>query len=213
MTKKSTSILIFFIVLLVLFCAVFLLKQVNNPTKQLSEQEARQAVLDEYPGTVLSMDLQDGIYLTRLETSQGLYELKLAAATGEIASIVQLESTATAEPSPVPTPAGTEPPAVPATPSPSASPATPPAASARPPAASTAPTAKQWITEKQAVYIALQEVPGELDDVDFENGPAGSYYLIEVNHSDGREAVVQVNAVSGAVMSIAWEKKDDDDNS
>ncbi|WP_322905844.1 PepSY domain-containing protein [Paenibacillus sp. SGZ-1009] len=70
------------------------------------------------------------------------------------------------------------------------------------------------ITEKQAEQIALAQVNGEVDDVKFKHsGKTGQqYYLVEIDTPHDREAVVQINAISGAVMSVTWDDEDDSDD-
>ncbi len=70
------------------------------------------------------------------------------------------------------------------------------------------------LTEKQAEQIALRQVKGEVDDVKFKHsGKTGQqYYLVEIDTSDDREATVQINGVSGAVMSVTWDDEDDSDD-
>ncbi|MFD1888059.1 PepSY domain-containing protein [Paenibacillus wenxiniae] len=69
------------------------------------------------------------------------------------------------------------------------------------------------ITEKQAEQIAIGQVKGEVDDVKFKHsGKTGQqYYLVEMDTPDDREAVVQINAISGAVMSVTWDDEEDSD--
>jgi len=61
------------------------------------------------------------------------------------------------------------------------------------------------LTEQQAVEIALSEVSGEVDDVDLEQSEDGLYFIIEIETPDDREANVQINAISGKIMSTTWD--------
>ncbi|WP_405107305.1 PepSY domain-containing protein [Paenibacillus sp. FSL K6-1217] len=161
----------------------------------LSQDQAEQAVLSEYAGKVDSLKLQAGAYVAELQTEQGRYELKLDGVTGEILSIVLLKHAD--EPAVQPTSA--------ASPAPSGG-----AAPTRSPAPT--PAAQSLVSEEEAVRLALLEVPGELDDVDTGIDAAGAFYLVEIHTSDGREAVVQVNAISGKIMSVTWEEPDGEDS-
>lgn len=167
----------------------------NDSEPLLSRDQAELAVLSEYAGKVDSLKLQAGAYIAVLQTEQGRYELKLDGVTGEILSIVLLKRTD--EPAVQPTSAATPAPSggADATPSPAPSPA-----------------AQSVISEAEAVRLALLEVPGELDDVDTGIDAAGAFYLVEIHTSDGREAVVQVNAISGHIMSVTWEEPDGEDS-
>ncbi|EON73673.1 PepSY domain-containing protein [Lysinibacillus sphaericus] len=61
------------------------------------------------------------------------------------------------------------------------------------------------ISEQQAIQIALQQLNGEVDSVDFEETKDGGYYLVEIE-TDKDEAVFQIHGVSGKVMSVTWDK-------
>lgn len=60
------------------------------------------------------------------------------------------------------------------------------------------------ITEQQAVQIALEQLKGEVDSVDFEETSEGGYYLVEIETQDD-EATFQIHAVSGKVLSVTWD--------
>lgn len=69
------------------------------------------------------------------------------------------------------------------------------------------------LTASEAGQIAVQQVNGSVDDIDFETQNGLSYYLVEVKTADRREATVQIQAITGEVMSVTWDdrKKSDDD--
>ncbi|MDW0108514.1 PepSY domain-containing protein [Sporosarcina aquimarina] len=64
------------------------------------------------------------------------------------------------------------------------------------------------ISEQRAVQIALGQLNGEVDDVDFVKTSEGGYYLveIEIDVDDGPdEATYQIHAISGKIMSVTWD--------
>ncbi|ARI76339.1 PepSY domain-containing protein [Halobacillus mangrovi] len=61
------------------------------------------------------------------------------------------------------------------------------------------------ITEEQAREVALERVSGNVDDIDYESSDDGAYFLVEIEREDGNEATVQVNAITGEVMSVSWD--------
>ncbi|WP_338541043.1 PepSY domain-containing protein [Paenibacillus tundrae] len=68
----------------------------------------------------------------------------------------------------------------------------------------------QFLSEKQAEQKALARVPGEVDDIELRGTNSGNpYYLVEIDLEDGREAIVQVNAISGAIRSVTWDEDED----
>lgn len=165
--------------LLLVFTALRIFGDDSAPL--LTAEQAKQAVMNEYSGTVERMDLRSSKYIAELRTDQGRYELELDGTTGAIDSIVLLEPAASA--------------AVPSTPQPSS------AASPSP-----SPSALGAVSEDEAVRLALQEVPGEADDVETEINESGAFYLVEVKTPDGRDALVQVDAISGSIRSVTWEE-------
>lgn len=62
------------------------------------------------------------------------------------------------------------------------------------------------LNEEEASKIALAEIPGIVDDVDLRDTDSGiPYYLIDIELKDGREATVEINAISGAIRSVTWD--------
>ncbi|WP_225942062.1 PepSY domain-containing protein [Sporosarcina limicola] len=60
------------------------------------------------------------------------------------------------------------------------------------------------ITKKQAIKIAHKKLKGEVEYVTFKKTDDGGYYLIEID-GDHDEAVFQIHAISGKVLSIIWD--------
>lgn len=72
-------------------------------------------------------------------------------------------------------------------------------------------TKSRLLTEDEAAKLALAEIPGEVDDVEL-RGADGStpYYLVEIDLADGREATVEVQAISGAIRTVTWDDDEPD---
>lgn len=184
--NKYTYLLILAVILIAAYAGYRLFAEESAP--RLTPEQAEAAVLQAYPGSVETLALHSGQYVAELKTDQGRYELKLDSSSGEIVSIVLLESTATAAPAAEPTPQ----------PSPPVEDNT------------ASPTAGRLVSEEEAVELALQAVPGEADDVDTEIDGTGVFYLVEIKTADDREAVVQVDAISGSILSVTWEDHEDE---
>lgn len=60
------------------------------------------------------------------------------------------------------------------------------------------------LTEQQAIELALQEVNGKLDSVDFEKTTDGGNYFIEIEQGD-EEIIVQIHAITGKILSIQFD--------
>lgn len=63
------------------------------------------------------------------------------------------------------------------------------------------------ISKHKAIQIALKELKGEVDSVDYKETADGGYYEIEIE-SDKDEAVILIHGVTGEVLSI---ERDEDD--
>lgn len=63
------------------------------------------------------------------------------------------------------------------------------------------------LTEDQARQMALKQVNGTIDELHFETRGDVSYYLVKVKTSDDQEAIVQIHAITGAVMSVGWDDR------
>ncbi|VEF48209.1 peptidase propeptide and ypeb domain-containing protein [Bacillus freudenreichii] len=61
------------------------------------------------------------------------------------------------------------------------------------------------ITAKEAVKIALKQVNGKVDEVDLEESGGLSYYMVEIELDNDKEATVQINAITGEVLSVTWD--------
>lgn len=78
----------------------------------------------------------------------------------------------------------------------------------KPPVNKPAPQKTVLLTEQQAIQIALRQLNGEVDDVDFVKTSEGGYYLveIEIDVDEGPdEATYQIHAISGKIMSVTWD--------
>lgn len=62
------------------------------------------------------------------------------------------------------------------------------------------------LTEEEAEQIALQHVPGQVDDVDSVNNNGIVYYLVEVEVDEEKEAIVEINSITGEVKSVTWDE-------
>ncbi|MGG1674510.1 PepSY domain-containing protein [Neobacillus sp. NRS-1170] len=70
------------------------------------------------------------------------------------------------------------------------------------------------LTESEAGQIAITQVKGIVDHIWLETKGDVTYYLIKVKSQNGQEAVVQVHAITGKVLSVTWDdrKKEDENN-
>ena len=72
--------------------------------------------------------------------------------------------------------------------------------------------APKKLTEDQAITAALKEVPGKVDNLEAKNVNGITYYLVEIEANDGREATVEINAITGKINTLTWDDDEDDDD-
>ncbi|WP_052476505.1 PepSY domain-containing protein [Cohnella kolymensis] len=64
------------------------------------------------------------------------------------------------------------------------------------------------LTAADASLLAAKQVKGTVKDVDLRQTKAGAYYLVEIRGGKEKKAVVQINAITGAIMSVTWDDHD-----
>lgn len=211
-----------------LFIMLLAFKPWEGQARTLTEDAIKRTLLAQYPGKVNESIKKGNRYRLELETEQGIYEIEVSANDGEVLALHQLKSLGNnnevSQPSPTAvtptaTPKPTEPAATnnpeEASPSPTPKPTHKPTAS---PVATAKPSSKpsnqtKLLDEKKAGKLAAAHVKGKVKDIDFKKSKNGtSYYLVEVDVKKRGDAIVQVNAISGAIMSVVWEDEDDDDD-
>lgn len=65
-------------------------------------------------------------------------------------------------------------------------------------------TQSKMLTDEEAINIAQQQLKGEVDSLSYRSTSDGGYYLIEIDNGP-REAVFQIHALSGEVLSVTWD--------
>jgi uncharacterized membrane protein YkoI len=159
-----------------------------SSAEPLTEAEAAKKVRELYPGKIVEVSRRNGRYLITIELDDtGTYEVEIDGVTGEIEGMKRTKKQGGSQPEHKP-----EQPSQPETPTeapeksePGGKPAT-------------------IITEKEAASIALSRVNGEIDEIELEVSGGISYYLVELE-TDEDDATIQINAISGEVMSITWD--------
>ncbi|KIL43267.1 PepSY domain-containing protein [Jeotgalibacillus campisalis] len=144
----------------------------------VSAEEVQDKVEQQYKGEITAIERAGDRYLVSMTLETGSYELEVAQEDGTVIRMERLSKGAPEEE---------------------------PATSDDPQSESEEQEPNQPITRDQAVEIALKQVEGTVDDVDYENDEEGSYFLIEIERSDELEATVQVNAITGEIMSVSWD--------
>lgn len=77
------------------------------------------------------------------------------------------------------------------------------------PASEEAPASQVSISKEEAIEIAFTQLRGDVESFEFENTSDGGFYLIEIEQDnddgDDYEAIIQVHAITGEVMSVKWD--------
>lgn len=190
----------------------------------LDKKEVLSSVLRLYPGEVTKAELAGRVYRIGLTMETGDYLLEVDATDSSVLSIARNGKAAVSpapnagrdpgtsampssslQPGPTPTPVASDP-----SPGETDKPTVtdPPDAH---PTGTTKPTTKPPALPgpEEAAGIALRHVAGTVEEVNLDGN---HNYLVEIETGDGKEAVVQINRISGALMSVTWDDDDQEDD-
>lgn len=192
------------------------IKELMTP-QQLSVDDIREQIKTSYDGEMLSLVEKSNYYIASFKKGQSIFEVTVDDEHGQFSNLTLVQKLN--EPPTVATDetlnksknetvtepdkeAVTEPPKETATDTPNEQKTeTPKKPTPKPTAPKQPPTV---ITEQQAIKIALKEVAGELDSIDFNQTTDGGLYEIEIEQNDD-EVLVLVHAITGEILSIKYE--------
>lgn len=220
--KKSRKFLLpFSLVLLLVVAGMFYMKSIVSHADTIPSDSIKNQLETMYNGEVNNLLLHDNIYGATLTREGSVYAVRVDGATGKVLSMILKEpstelvskqkeaaevakkdESSVGKPEEVPTQSAPEKPKPQPKPKPQEKP------QPKPPVNKPAPQKTVLLTEQQAIQIALRQLNGEVDDVDFVKTLEGGYYLveIEIDVDDGPdEATYQIHAISGKVMSVTWD--------
>lgn len=176
----------------------------TGDTELIPEGDIKAKLAERYGAEPAGLTLKDGIYSAKVEKDTHITDVEIDASTGDIMNETVTDK-APAEP--VEEPAADEKPAAPK-PKPNQNQnAGNPGGQANNRGnqnSNSQPAKTVRLTENEAAVIALREVHGELDDVDYEESDDGGYYIVEIE-ADDMDAEVQIHAITGRVMSVLWD--------
>lgn len=158
---------------------------VKNQTfaSQISATEAKEKVEQLYSGEVLSTTEKEHNFLLTLSLPAGEYEVVLDRDSGEILSMIKTKTT----PIDLNVDQGSEVEEEPTEPTPSNE------------------EIPSQITEQEAISIALQYMPGTLEEAELEESNGVTYYKVEIEEKDQQEATIQVHSITGEIMSVTYD--------
>ncbi|MGE7825279.1 PepSY domain-containing protein [Paenibacillus sp. NPDC093718] len=219
--RKKVSLLLGIVMLVAVMIIVNAVwSPFSRSTSAMSMDEVVEEVLSQYPGgEITKTALDGGVYRLELQSAIGTYEMTVDARQGDIVSIEQRDKTAV---KPDPEPGGPREPDQPTEPDPDTPPSEPTdnggkgagegaagresgngSGTSEPPAT--------MITKEYAIKLSLEKVPGTVEDVEYRESKSSRYYLVEIERADGREATIQVHAITGKIMTVTWDDEDDDE--
>ncbi|MBO0995139.1 PepSY domain-containing protein [Bacillus sp. SD088] len=179
MRRKSLKPLIILICIGVLTFAIWQLFQYKTSVEPITEADAENIVNDIYKAESTKVTSTTKGFLVTIELKTGIYEIEVDRQSGDILEINRVKAI---DPKPdKETPGKKE------------------------EDENKTEDSNVIITKEKALEIALNEVEGEVDDIDFEEENGVSYYFIEIERSDGMEATIQINAVTGEVKTTTWD--------
>ena len=215
------------LVLLLVIANVFYAESIVSQAETIPSESIQHQVETMYNGKVNDLALHNDIYEANLDRDGSIYTIRIDGETGKVLSVVleepskelatkqnkekkeptESEETKPETPAKQPTP---EPKPETVQPNPAPQPETKPVPEKKPQPKPQQPAPQKTVllTEQQAIQIALRQLNGEVDDVDFVKTSEGGYYLveIEIDVDDGPdEATYQIHAISGKIMSVTWD--------
>lgn len=182
-------------ILIVGVISLFIQQFVTSGEERLDPSEIQLQLERMYAGEVTALEVIGDEYKATVTRSDGIYEVRTDREFGNVLSLVKLEDVETDKEKPDSSQRESTPPAE----------TTPEPNEEQP----TAPSTR--LTEQQVSEIALSQVQGTIEDIDFEESQDGGYYLVEVERpasgedDDGPEATIQIQAITGEVLSIVWD--------
>jgi|GEM_PF-1122019 len=220
------------LLVVVVVAGTLLWKPFGASSEHMSEDEIIGKVETLYPdGTITDTALDGDVYRVQLVSDLGKYDLVVDAREGSIVSIKQLEKgkgegvpgnqdpTGQQPEPPAPDNGGGKDPGEGQGPSEGQGQGNNPPA-AEPNGEGSGGTPKdpddgegtepenppmRMITKEHAEKVSLAKVPGTIEDSEYREDGGVRYYLVEIEKSDGREATIQVHAITGKIMTVTWD--------
>ncbi|MGO4788348.1 PepSY domain-containing protein [Paenibacillus sp. 2KB_20] len=211
--RKKVSLLLGVVMLVAVLIIVNVVWSPFSPsTSAMSTDEVVEEVLSQYPGgEITKTTLDGGVYRLELQSAIGTYEMTVDSRQGDIVSIQQLNERASQPPTEPVEPTEPDPDTPPSEPADhgdkEATGGTTGGESGNGSGTSEPPAT--MITKEYAIKLSLEKVPGTVEDVEYRENKSSRYYLVEIEREDGREATIQVHAITGKIMTVTWDDEDD----
>ncbi|WP_339171795.1 PepSY domain-containing protein [Solibacillus sp. FSL R5-0691] len=174
---KAKWILLCIAVLLIGFFITLTVKQLSTP-HELNTNELEMKIKDIYNAEVQTLIKQKNYYVASFDKDGSIFEVNVNAVTGQFSDLKLIYKNQSKQDE-----------------------QTNPDSSNQNQAAENA--TKPLLSKEQAVDIALKEVPGEVDSVEFVKTAQGGIYFVEIEQED--DVTVQVHAITGEIIVIKYD--------
>lgn len=235
-------LIIFLLFLLVFYGSWQKFGSINASADLLSKQEARNLIQERYQGTVKQITLAGQQYHIELEKQDHLYKIKLDALEGKVISFSKIESAKSPPLNPQPVTILSEEEikkiilaaakngtitffektesngkiiykaVVKETNKQTTLTLDAITGNILSSTSMTINETSKRLTEAEAKVIAKKQVNGDVEHIWLETKGDKTYYLVEIETQDDREAIVQIHAITGNVMSVSWDNHGQDDD-
>lgn len=182
---KAKWIILCTAVILIGFFITLTVKQLSIPN-ELNTNELALKIKDIYNAEVQTLVKEKDNYVTSFNKDGSIFEVNVNAVTGQFTDLKLIHKNENKQ-------AGHQN-------NPETSKNDQPAQNNSTP---TEKTTKPLLSEQQAMEIALKEVPGEVDSVEFVKNAGGGVYFVEIEHED--DVTVQVHAITGEIIVIQYD--------
>ena len=174
---KAKWIILCIAVLLIGFFITLTVKQLSTP-HELNTNELEMKIKDIYNAEVQTLIKQKNYYVASFDKDGSIFEVNVNAVTGQFSDlklIYKNESKQAEQTNPDPSNQNQ----------------------------ADENATKPLLSKEQAVDIALKEVPGEVDSVEFVKTAQGGVYFVEIEQED--DVTVQVHAITGEIIVIKYD--------
>ena len=176
------KIIIMIIIASIMAIAVFFLYQ-SFRQPDVTIEEAGEKMARQYNGTVVQSEETNGQFIYTIQVaSQGEYKMTVNSETGELMTMTRIQPKEEDAPR---SELIREKSVIDSQQAP--------------------PKIARQLTAEEAGQIALTHVPGVIDEVEPGDEEEAGSYIVDIDTENGDEAKVQVNAISGDVISISWD--------
>lgn len=204
---KGKKIVIGAVALIIVMLAVWQVSKIMTSAQPLTKEEATQKVQELYVGDIVDVQEGSNRYLITIELETGTYEIEIDRDSGEIGSVIRTKKVAKGN---EPAPENKIDDSTNESNQSSEEEKKTPEEQGTPPASGNEtaknPEGVKRIPEQEAMEIALNQLDGEVDDIELEQSGDVLYYLVDIEREGSEdEATIKINAISGEVMSVIWD--------